>query len=138
MHDHDVCRWKKDCFLSKIENRRGIVWKKIPKNNFEKDVMDLIETNHQINITSENSVSGNTSFKKDLNTKSFKMLCEYCSSCAKHDAAASVSIARVIWTYMCDVNSALRKNSKEPSSSLISAETSFGDYDSNKEALNVN
>ena len=39
---------------------------------------------------------------------------------------------------MCDLNSALRKNSKEPSSSLMSAETSFDDYDSNKEALNVN
>ena len=40
--------------------------------------------------------------------------------------------------YMCDVNSALRKNSKEPSLSLMSAETSFDDDDSNKEALNVN
>ena len=38
--------------------------------------MDLIETNHQINITSENSVSGNTSFKKDLNAESFKMFWE--------------------------------------------------------------
>ena len=74
--------------------------------------MDLIETNHQINITSENSVSGNTSFKKDLNAKSFKMFWEYCSSCAKHDAAASVSIARMIWTYMCDVNSASREELK--------------------------
>ena len=36
-----------------------------------------------------------------------------------------------------DVNSALRENSKEPSSSTVSAETSFDD-DSNKEALNVN
>ena len=64
------------------------------------------------------------------------MFWEYWSSCAKHDAAASVSIARVIWTYICDL---------EPSSSLMSAETSFDDDDdddddddSNKEALNVN
>ena len=74
--------------------------------------MDLIETNHQININSENSVSGNTSFKKLLNAKSFKMFWGYCSSCAKHDAGASVSIAMVIWTYMCDLNSALRKKFK--------------------------
>ena len=58
--------------------------------------MDLIETNHQINLTFENSVSDNTSFKKDLNVKSFKMFWEYCRSCAKHDAAASASIARAI------------------------------------------
>ena len=58
--------------------------------------MDLIETNHQINITSENSVSSNTSFKKYFNAKSFKMFWEYCSSCGKHDAAASVSVARVM------------------------------------------
>ena len=57
--------------------------------------MDLIETNQQINITSENSVSSNTSFKKHLNAKSFKMFWEDCSSCAKHDATASVSAAGV-------------------------------------------
>ena len=43
------------------------------KNNFEKDVMHLIETNHQIKMTSEYSVSSNTSFKKHLNTKSFSI-----------------------------------------------------------------
>ena len=46
------------------------------KENFEKNVMDLIETNHQINITSQNSVSSNTSFKKHLNGKSFKLFWE--------------------------------------------------------------
>ena len=84
MHDHNVRRWKRDCFFNEVEIRRGIVWKKIPKNNFEKDVMDLIEANHQINIISENSsASGNTLFKKDLNAKSLAMLWESCSSCAK-------------------------------------------------------
>ena len=43
------------------------------KENFENDVKDLIETNHQNDITPENSVSSNTSFKKHLNAKSFKM-----------------------------------------------------------------
>ena len=60
-------------FFNEVEIRSGIVSKKIPKNNFEKYVMNLIETNHQIKITSENVVSGNKSFKKDLNSKSFKM-----------------------------------------------------------------
>ena len=64
------------------------------------------------------------------------MLWEYWSSCEKHDAAASVSVAKVMWTYKGDVNSALGGNSKEPSSSTVSAETSF-DEDSNNETLNV-
>ena len=114
--------------------------------------MLLIETNHQINMTFEYSASSNTLFKKHLNAKNFEMFWKYWSSCAKHYAAGSVSVARVMWTYLpnvqgwCelippngqgDVNSALRENSKEPSSSTVSAETSFDD-DSNKEALNVN
>ena len=66
------------------------------KENFEKDIMHLIETNQQINMAFEHSVSSNTSFKKHLNAKSFKMFWEDCSSCAKHDASASVSFARVM------------------------------------------
>ena len=101
--------------------------------------MDLIETNHRINITLllEDSAASNVSFKKYLNAKSFKILWEYCSSCVKHAAAASVSVARMMWTYKGDVNSALGENSKESSPSTISVEASFDD-DSNKEALNVN
>ena len=126
-------------FSMKLKLEEESFEKRYQKNNFEKDVMDLIKANHQINIISENSsVSGNTLFKKDLNAKSLAMLWESCSSCAKYNAAASVSFARVIWTYMCDVNSALRRNSKEPSLLLMSAETSFDDDDSNKGALSVN
>ena len=44
--------------------------KDIEKDNFEKDLMNLIETNHQINMTSALS---NNSFKSQLNTKSFNM-----------------------------------------------------------------
>ena len=51
------------------------------KENFENDVKDLIETNHQNDTTPENSVSSNTSFKKHLNAKSFKMFWKYCSDC---------------------------------------------------------
>ena len=60
------------------------------KENFEKDVMHFIETNHQINITFEHSVLnhqinmtfeysvlGNTLFKKHLNAKNFKMFWKY-------------------------------------------------------------
>ena len=35
--------------------------------------MHVIETNQQINMTFEHSISSNTSFKKHLNAKSFKM-----------------------------------------------------------------
>ena len=50
--------------------------------------------------------------------------------------SASVSVARVMWTYEVEVNSALGETSKEPSSSTISIEASFND--SNEETLNVN
>ena len=35
--------------------------------------MNLIETNHQINMNSVHSVSSNNSFKSPLNAKSFSM-----------------------------------------------------------------
>ena len=86
--------------------------------------MNLIETNYQINMTYDHSVSNNSSFKRHLNVRastSFK----HCSSCAKHGDSASVSIARVIWTYDADENSTSGKNCKEPSSLIMSPEVSF-------------
>ena len=62
-----------------------------------------------------------------MNAKSFKRFWEYWSSCAKHDAATSVPVARVMWMYKGDVNSALGESSKEPSSSTVSTEISFDD-----------
>ena len=56
--------------------------------------MDVIERNHQINITFEHSFSSIASFEKYLNAKGFKMFWEYCISYAKQDAAVSVSVAR--------------------------------------------
>ena len=51
---------KGDSFYSEVEITRGIVWIKISKKeNFRKDLMNLIETNHQINMTSDHSVSSN-------------------------------------------------------------------------------
>ena len=58
-------------------------------------------------------------------------------SCAKHGDSASVSVARVMWTYKDDVSSASRRKLKGPSSSIISTEASFNG-DSNEETLNVN
>ena len=56
-----------------------------------------------------------------------------CSNCAKHGDSASVSVARVMWTYNDVFNSGLGENWKEPSSS---PEASFNG-DSNDETLNV-
>ena len=49
----------------------------------------------------------------------------------------SASVLIVMWRHKGDLNSALWKNSNEPSSSRISTEASFND-DSNKENINVN
>ena len=51
--------------------------------------------------------------------------------------SAPVSVARVMWTYEDDMNSALGETSKESSSSTVSTGASFND-DSNGEILNVN
>ena len=43
--------------------------KDIKKENFKKDLMNLIETNHHISMTSDHCVSSNNSFKSFLNAK---------------------------------------------------------------------
>ena len=43
--------------------------KDIKNKNLKKDLMNLIETNHQINMTSDHSISSNISFKSYLNAK---------------------------------------------------------------------
>ena len=55
----------------------------------------------------------------------------------KHGASTSMPAARVIWTYKGGVNSVLRENWKEPSSSTISTEASFNE-NSKEETLNEN
>ena len=44
------------------------------KEDFRKDLVNLILTNHQINMTSDHSVSSNDSFKSHLNAKCFTLL----------------------------------------------------------------
>ena len=41
----------------------------IKKNNFDKDLMNLTDADQQINMNSDNSVSGNNSFKIHLNVR---------------------------------------------------------------------
>ena len=45
--------------------------KHIKKEDFKKGLINLIKTNHQINMTSDNFVSSNNSFKSHLNAKGF-------------------------------------------------------------------
>ena len=47
--------------------------KHIKKDIFLKNLTNLIETNPQINMTSDHSVSSNDSFKNHLNAKNFNM-----------------------------------------------------------------
>ena len=54
-YDNDISRWQRDFFSVKL------------KEKSKKDLMNLIETNHQINMTSDHSVSSYNSFKIHLN-----------------------------------------------------------------------
>ena len=58
----------------KLKLRRIALIKILKKKNFKKDLMNLIETNHHINIASDHSVSSNNSFKSFLNAESFNMV----------------------------------------------------------------
>ena len=64
-------------FPMKLKLEGNHLKKDIKKENFEKDVMHSIETNHESNMTFVHSVSSSTSFKKYLNAKSFKIFWEY-------------------------------------------------------------
>ena len=95
--------------------------------NFLKNLINLIETNHQINMTSDHSVWSNISFESHLNAKSFNVfltlyqLCEarwfYFNACCKDDV---ISTSGVNW--------------KEPSSSTLLPELLFNG-DNNEETL---
>ena len=73
-YHEDICRWTRDSFSSEVENYKGNrLNKDVKKDNFKKDLMNLIEQKHPINMTPDHSVSSNNSFKSHLNTKSFDM-----------------------------------------------------------------
>ena len=61
-YHNNACRWKRDSFSSEVEITKGILWIKICKKRILKKVlMNLIETNHQINMISDHSVPSNKS-----------------------------------------------------------------------------
>ena len=72
----DICRWKRDSSSSQVEITKNRLNKDIKKKKkkIKKDLMNLIETNHHINIASDHSVSSNNSFKSFLNAESFNMV----------------------------------------------------------------
>ena len=67
---------KETIFPMKLKLEGNRLKKNTKKEHFSKDAVHLIDTNHQINLNFEHSVSSNTSFKKHLNSKSFKMFLE--------------------------------------------------------------
>ena len=67
MEKEQFCQWSWNCKGNSLK-------KNIKNENFEKDLMNLIKTNHQINMISDHSISSNNSFKSHLNAKSFKMV----------------------------------------------------------------
>ena len=74
-YHNDSCRWKRDSFSNEAEITTGTDWIKILKQRISlKNLMNLIETNYHINMTSDHFVSSNNSFKSHLNAKSFNML----------------------------------------------------------------
>ena len=71
----DICRWNRGRFFNEVENYQGNrLNKDIKKENFKKDLMNLIDKNPPINITPDHSISTNNLFKSHLNTKSFDMI----------------------------------------------------------------
>ena len=60
---------KRTVFPVKLKLKGDRLNEDINKDNFQKDLMNLIETNYQVNMTSEHSVSSS----KWLNVKSFNM-----------------------------------------------------------------
>ena len=74
-YHNDICRWR-DYFSSEIEIKRELIEKdnlnkSIEKDNFKKCITDLIEANHQMNMTSDLSFPINNLLKSHLNAKSF-------------------------------------------------------------------
>ena len=69
--ERDICRWKRDSFSSEVEITTNRLNKAKKKEDFKKYLMNLIETNHHINMTSDHSASSNNLFKSFSNAKSF-------------------------------------------------------------------
>ena len=68
-----ICRWISDNLSNKVKITRESLENILKEKKFLKKLINLIETNHQINMTSDHSVWNNISFKSHLNAKSFNM-----------------------------------------------------------------
>ena len=64
---------KRTVFPVKLKLQGKSLNKDIKQHNFKKELMNLIETNRQINMTSDHSVSSDNLFKSHLKAKSFNM-----------------------------------------------------------------
>ena len=117
-HD-EICRWNRDSVSSEVKNYKGNrLNKDIEKEYFEKDLMNLNEKNRPINKTLDHSISRTTRLKAIWILRVWTCF-QHCSSCAKHSDFASVSVARTMWTYKGDMNSASEENKNKPSPSTI-------------------
>ena len=101
--------------------------------DFKKGLINLIETNRQINMNSNHSVSSYNIFKSHLNAK---------SSNTVTDVRSSVTLLQCLLQGWCERTKMMwiqlqEKNWKEPPSSTISTEASFNGA-SNEETYNVN
>ena len=69
-------------FFQWSSNKKGSrLNKHFKKENFLKNLLNLTETNHQINMTSEHSVSRRKWLESHLNAKSFNMFLTMCQLC---------------------------------------------------------
>ena len=59
--------------IVKLKSQAVALIKTLKQENFKEDVMNLIETNHHINMTSDHYASSNNSFQSFLKTKSSNM-----------------------------------------------------------------
>ena len=79
----DICRRERDSFSNEVEITRNHLNKDTKKENFKKDLMNLIGRNYHINMTSDHSVSSNNSFKSFLKAKNFNIvltLLQFCKT----------------------------------------------------------
>ena len=86
--------------------------------------MNLIEINHQINMTFDYSVSRNNAFKSYMNAKSFNKFLTLYELCKSRWFCFSVCWKGDV-NVEGDVNPVSGENWKGPSSSTISTEASF-------------
>ena len=81
--------------------------KDIKKQNFKKDLKNLIEANQQINMTSDYFVSSNNSLKMNLTAKSFNMFLTlfYC-------LLSGSNFAHIPSIFICFVHKNIMKKNK--------------------------